>query len=84
MSEPDSGTWDLSDNDTAALQAVMRAYEANSLIVAELAKDRGRLEWLMEGLFGDNTDAFMVRLAGALMLNLAGREAIDAAMKGMK
>ncbi len=53
--------------------------------LAELRKDKERLEWCMSllSLTGDSEaviDARTVRLGGALLLSKSGREAIDEAM----
>jgi hypothetical protein len=42
------------------------------------------LNWLLDALFGDDTDAKMVRVAGALMLGKTGREAVMAAIQAEK
>lgn len=43
-----SPTWDLSDNDTAALTAVLEHLDAYAMEVAELRKDKERLDKLEE------------------------------------
>lgn len=41
-----SPTWDLSDNDMAALTAVLTELDAYAMEIAELRKDKARLDWL--------------------------------------
>ena len=39
------------------------------------------LDWLLDALFGDDTDQKMVKIAGAMMLGKTHREAVSEAMK---
>ncbi len=49
--------------------------------IQELLDDRKRLEWVLENLIENPSDAPTLRLAAAMMLGKKGRAVIDTAME---